>query len=366
MRSRGRPCSLHASAARLDHRPGSSSGTTSGAARAPRECGGRRRAAGGAPRTCRDRSRPRRPRPPSMQQQLETRCDGQRPRGGGRPLRACGLSVSPTRPQRLRHRRIIEAGKAHGRAGDVPAARRAFETAVTAAPDQTARAGALTPRGTTSSARLAAGTIRVDRDSRRAGRVRARTLRDRAKARTLLAEDRDRARLALLLPGRGNRVLCARAASDRTRRARRRRGPLRTRCSRDGGPHGGCARSRKPSGRVSSSNGPVQLEKRLARLSSVICSESVADAVPGRGRQARPSASDRARPRQSRTRARRRGFATHANRAPHDLRAARRQLGRRPSATRARCTRWSSGAGSPSRAPTRRHTRGSWALRGEV
>jgi DNA-binding CsgD family transcriptional regulator len=53
------------------------------------------------------------------------------------------VRLTPPPDHRLRHRRMIDAGKAHARAGDVPSARRAFDAAVQAAPDRSARARAL-------------------------------------------------------------------------------------------------------------------------------------------------------------------------------------------------------------------------------
>jgi DNA-binding CsgD family transcriptional regulator len=57
------------------------------------------------------------------------------------------LRLTPSRDQVLRYRRTMDAGKAHARAGDVPAARSSFDAAVDAAPDGSARAQALTRLG---------------------------------------------------------------------------------------------------------------------------------------------------------------------------------------------------------------------------
>ena len=62
-------------------------------------------------------------------------------------LYAQAAALTPEKEARLRHRRLVDAGEVRLRAGDVPAARRAFETALAAAPDAAARARALSRLG---------------------------------------------------------------------------------------------------------------------------------------------------------------------------------------------------------------------------
>jgi DNA-binding CsgD family transcriptional regulator len=59
------------------------------------------------------------------------------------------VALTPASDRALRFRRLVDAGKAHARAGDTPAAKHAFRGAASAAHDRRARAEALTRLGST-------------------------------------------------------------------------------------------------------------------------------------------------------------------------------------------------------------------------